>query len=258
MAEFELIENLPFTLAPPASPRIGLVVLASDYTIEREFRELMARPDVPPTLELFCSRIANAPNVTPDTLAAMGPSITESAERILPGDKLDVLAYGCTSASMVLGPDVVNNFLLDAKPEAATSNPASAAAAAMKALGAKRVAVLTPYRSDVNEIVRNGLEALGLEIPVFGSFNEEMDPNVARIDTASLKSGISTLIADHDVDAIFVSCTSIRLMANVEEIEKEIGLPVTSSNHAMAWHCLRQAGVTNALPGLGHLYQLSL
>ena len=173
-------------------------------------------------------------------------------------DTLDVLAYGCTSAAMVLGPDRVNSLLLDAKPEAKVTNPVSAAFAALKALKAKRIAVLTPYRRDVNEIVREGLEAGGFEVVVFGSFNEEMDPVVAAIDDTSLKAAIRTITKGRDVDAVFVSCTSVRLMHVVAEIEEELDLPVTSSNHAMAWHCMRLAGETEPLPGFGRLYQLPL
>ncbi|MEP1208381.1 MAG: Asp/Glu racemase [Rhizobiaceae bacterium] len=256
MASFDLIENLPFTTEATIGSvaRIGLVVLSSDYTVENEFRQVFTRPG----MDVFHSRIENAPNITPDTLAAMGPLITETASRLLPGDTLDVLAYGCTSASMVLGPDQVNQLLLAAKPEARVTNPVSAAFAAFDALGAKRLAVLTPYRSDVNAIVAKGLEAGGYEVVVFGSFNEEMDPVVASIDDKSLKAAIGTITEGRDVDAVFVSCTSVRLMHVVAEIEAETGLPVTSSNHAMAWHCLRLAGDDRALPEMGRLFQLPL
>ena len=57
------------------------------------------------------ARIANDPRVTPETLAAMEPLLTDTASRILPGDRLDVLAYGCTSASVVLGADRVSQRL---------------------------------------------------------------------------------------------------------------------------------------------------
>lgn len=252
----DYIENLPFSTKASigSRARIGLVVLASDYTVENEFRQAIDLPGV----DVFHARISNAPNVTPETLAAMGPSITETAERLLPGDTLDVLAYGCTSASMVLGPDHVNNSLLAAKPEAKVTNPASAAFAALEALGARRIAVLTPYRRDVNEYVSKGLQAGGLEIEVFGSFNEEMDPIVAKIDDQSLISGVKTIIEGKQVDAVFVSCTSIRLMHVVERLEFETGLPVTSSNHAMAWHCLRLAGIDSPIDGFGRLYKLPL
>jgi maleate isomerase len=53
---------------------------------------------------------------------------------------------------------------------------------------------------------------------------------------------------------VFVSCTSLRLAEAVAEIEAELGKPVTSSNHAMAWHALRLAGVADALPQFGRLF----
>jgi maleate isomerase len=50
-----------------------------------------------------------------------------------------------------------------------------------------------------------------------------------------------------------VSCTSLRLAEAVADIEAELGKPATSSNHAMAWHALRLAGVTDQLPTRGRL-----
>ena len=253
MSNFELIENLPFTtrMEIGSRARIGLIVLSSDYTVENEYRQVFTQPG----MDVFHARIANAPNITPEILAAMGPLITKTASRLLPGDTLDVLAYGCTSASMVLGPDKVNELLSAAKPEAKVTNPVFAA---FNALGARRIAVLTPYRSDVNAIVAKGLEAGGYEVVVFGSFNEEMDPVVAAIDDKSLKAATRTIIEGRNVDAVFVSCTSVRMMHAVAEIEVEIGLPVTASNHAMAWHCLRMGGEDRPLPDFGRLYQLPL
>ncbi len=259
MADFELIENLPFKTSQTvgAKARIGLVVLASDYTIEDEFRALLAQLN-DPGIALFHARIANTPNITPQTLAAMGPAITETAQRLLPDDHLDVLAYGCTSASMVLGPDAVAAMLKQAKPESAVSNPALAAFAALNAFGARRVAVLTPYRDDVNIAIRKSMMAQGFEVPVLGSFNEEMDPVVATIDADSMKAAVARLVEGRQLDAVFVSCTSLRLMHIINDLEAETGLPVTSSNHAMAWHCLRLAGLKDEISGYGSLFRLGL
>ena len=82
--DFQLIENIPFTTAKVIGSRasIGMVVLASDYTIEHEFRTLIDMPGV----DVFEARIRNDPQVTPETLAAMEPLLTSTAELILPGD----------------------------------------------------------------------------------------------------------------------------------------------------------------------------
>ena len=75
---FQLIENIPFTTAKVIGSRasIGMVVLASDYTIEHEFRTLIDMPGV----DVFEARIRNDPQVTPETLAAMEPLLTSTAE----------------------------------------------------------------------------------------------------------------------------------------------------------------------------------
>jgi len=57
-----------------------------------------------------------------------------------------------------------------------------------------------------------------------------------------------------EVEAVFVSCTLVRLLDAVCGIEAECGLPVTSSNHALAWHCLRLAGIDEKRPDLGRLF----
>jgi maleate isomerase len=59
-----------------------------------------------------------------------------------------------------------------------------------------------------------------------------------------------------DVDAVFVSCTSLRVAEHVAAFEAELGKPVTSSNHAMAWHALRLAGVADRIPAFGRLFEV--
>jgi len=249
-----IIEHLPFETSQiiGSRARIGLVVLATDYTIEHEMRVLVNLPGV----DIYHARIANSPNISPDSLRAMEPLITATAELILPGDTLDVLAYACTSASIVLGTSTVAKNLNAAKPEAKTTNPAFAAFEAFAALGAKRIAVLTPYSKNVNAMVQKSLEDVGFDVPVFGSFNEPHDPTVAAIDSQSLKTGIARITEGQDVDAIFISCTSVRIVADVAAIETELDIPVTSSNHALAWHCLRLAGIDDKQPELGRLFSL--
>lgn len=233
---------------------IGVIVLASDHTIEHEFRQLLALPGV----AFYEARIRNDPKITPETLADMESRIGPTADLILPGADLDVVAYGCTSASMVLGEQTVFDRIHEARPDVACTTPITAAFAAFDAFGAHNIAVLTPYRDDVNQRVRTYIEGAGYNVPVFGSFNEENDNVAARIDQESISNAAAELGAMDGVDAVFVSCTSIRLGAVAKQVEDKIGKPVTSSNHAMAWHCLRLAGIHDLQPEFGRLYTLPL
>lgn len=254
--DWELVENLPFTTDAGfgSVAKVGVLVLASDYTIDHEFRKVFTIPGV----EFYQARIENSPQVTPETLAAMEEKIPDSVRLILPGEPLDVVAYGCTSATTVLGEETVFRRIREAQPNAKVTSPITAAFAAFDAMGAKRIAVLTPYRSDVNVAVRAYILNAGYEVPVFGSFNEQNDPVVARIDFASISAAVDRITRDHQVDMVFVSCTSVRLIDSVVALEEQTGLPVTSSNHAMAWHCMRLAGVEEPMPGRGRLYHKPL
>lgn len=249
-----LIEHLPFTTDTgiAARARLGLIVLATDFTIEHEWRAIIAGL---PGVALYHSRILNDTQITPETLRAMEPRIAAATDVILPGAPLDVVAYGCTSASMAIGEERVFGHIRSVRPDARCTTPVTAAFAAFRALGARRIGVLTPYRADVNRIVAAYIRDRGFAVPVFGSFNEENDAVVGHIDAASIRNGIRTITAQAEVDAVFVSCTSVRLAEAASAIEAETGLPVTSSNHAMAWHALRLAGITDALPQWGRLFE---
>ena len=121
LAACETIEHLPFTTDEGLGTRarIGLVILASDYTIEHEFRRLLALPGV----ELYGARIENEPTITPETLSAMGARIAPTVRLILPGTPLDVVAYGCTSASIVLGEERVFAEIASVQPQARPTTP---------------------------------------------------------------------------------------------------------------------------------------
>ena len=163
---------------------------------------------------LYQSRIWNDARITPETLAAMEAGLADAAGVIMPGFRLDVVAYGCTSASMVIGEDRVAERIAAVHPEARVTTPITGAFAAFRAFEARRLAVLTPYRDDVNATVRRYIEARGFEVPVFGSFNEEDDHKVARISPASIRDAAIELAGTPAVDAVFVACTSLRVAAH--------------------------------------------
>ena len=246
-------QHLPHRLDGGIAPRaaIGLIVLATDQTIEHEFRRLLDLPGV----GLYQSRILNDAQIVPETLRAMEARLVEATGLILPGLPLDVVAFGCPSAAMVIGEERVFERIREARPEIACTTPITAAFAAFRALEVRRLALLTPYRDDVNRFMRDYIEARGFAVPVMGSFNQGDDRKAARIDAASIRDAAVDLGRSAGVDAVFVSCTSLRLIDAIGEIEAEIGKPVTSSNHAMAWHCLRLAGVIDPRPGFGMLFE---
>ncbi len=135
---------------PTRNGAIGLVALATDHVCELDLRQIIPQDRLP----LYVGRIGFAAEITVETLGAMRDGITAAASLILAGGRLDVLAYGCTSGTMVIGEDEVFARLRAARPGIACTSPPTAALAALKALRLRRIAVLTPYTASVNRRVQ--------------------------------------------------------------------------------------------------------
>jgi maleate isomerase len=232
---------------------IGLVVLATDQTLEHEFRTLLGQPGV----AFYETRLFNDFDITPESLRAIGPRIAPSVDLLLPGVSLDVVAFGCTSATMMLGEETVFGEIRKSRPGVACTTPVTAALAAMNALDAKRVAVLTPYAPDINASIASYFTERGMNVTAAATFDRQDDRQAARISVSSIEAAVERIAATCDIDAVFVSCTSLRVAEAVPNLERCLGISVTSSNHAMAWHCLRLAGIHEKVAGAGKLFGLA-
>ena len=232
---------------------IGLVVLATDQTMEHEFRALLRLPGV----AVFESRVFNDNDIRPETLRAIGPRIAPSVALILPGVALDVVAFGCTSATMTLGEEAVFAEIRKARPDVACTTPVTAALAAFRALGANSIGLLTPYAPEINASLVAYFRGRGVDVAAVATFDRRDDRDAARV-SVGLRSNRrrSASPRRRACEAVFVSCTSLRVAEAVAKFERLAGAPVTSSNHAMAWHCLRLCGVDDALPEAGRLFEL--
>lgn len=245
---------MPYELDSGAASRarIGLAALAGNQTTEHEFRRILAIEGV----EFYTSRIADSVTITPETLRETEQHLADAVSLILPGIPLDVVAFTCTSATIVNGEDRIFGRIREVRPGVQCTTPITAALAAARALGLKRIAMLTPYVPEINAMMRDYVRARDFEVPVFGSFNNGNDHEVTRIATKSVCNAVRELAAAAPVDGVFVSCGSLRLASAVDALERDIGRPVFSSNLAMAWHCLRLAGVSDRVPGFGALFRV--
>ncbi|WEX75783.1 ectoine utilization protein EutA [Sinorhizobium numidicum] len=237
----------------PLDKRIGLIILATDHTTEVDFQRLVASDRI----GIYVARVPYANPVTPENLRAMQPSLTAAAALILPGEALDAVMYSCTSASVVIGDKEIAAAINAAKPEAAVVTPTAAAVKGLRALGAKRISVLTPYTIETSRPMADYFAALGFEVDKFTCLGLADDREMARIAPDEIVAFAREATAPES-DALFISCTAVRAAGVIAEIEAAIGKPVVSSNLATAWACLRLCGDQEARPALGRLMALPL
>ena len=203
---------------------------------------------------VYTSRVANSNPVTVENLRSMTPRLEEAARLILPEGRLDAIAYSCTSATVVIGYDAVAEAIGRGRPGVPVITPITAAVAALEQLGARRIAVLTPYLDEVNGPMWRCLEDYGQEVVGFTSFGIADDNDMARLAPETIYQ--AALEADRaEAEAIFISCTAIRAAEVAARLEQALGKPVVTSIQAMYWHALRTAGYDGPVAGYGRLLE---
>ena len=228
----------------------GVIVLQADETLEPEFARLMDLPGI----ALYHSRIRMSPEINAETLRGMKADLPLAAAMFPAAARFDVIGYGCTSAATVIGPEGVRDAIQSVHPDALVTEPLSALVAGCEALDLKRVAFLTPYVPDVSARMRARLEADGLSLSAFASFEESDDRVVARITEESILRGIEHVAGMASCDGVIVACTNLRVANIAAKAEAKLGIPVLSSNLALSWHMLKLAGISAPRPAFGRLH----
>lgn len=230
---------------------LGVVVLQTDETLEHDLRRLLPNDGV----ALLATRIPSGAAVTSNTLMQMKADLPQAASLFPRGMAFDTVGYGCTSGTSVIGAPAIAGLIKGSCDTSHVTEPISALIAACRALRVQRLGFLSPYVAEVNDRLRGVLADNGVESPVFGSFDESEDAKVARIAPASLAQAATALAEQGGVDAIFMSCTNLRTLDVITDIEAATGLPVLSSNLVLAWHMASLSGLRLA-HGFGRLSRL--
>jgi len=252
-ADIRLRPTKPPLDARPLARRVGLLILATDHTSEPDYARMVAGERI----GVYVARLAYANPTTPENLAAMQPALAETAGLILPDEPLDAICYSCTSASVVIGDEAVEEAIAAGKPGVPVVTPPMAAATGLKALGASRISVLTPYTVETSRPMADYFAAKGFDIASFTCLGFEDDREMARIAPDALVELAREATAP-EAEALFVSCTALRAASVAARIEDAIGRPVVASNQASAWQCLRLCGDDTPRPQFGRLMTLPL
>lgn len=221
----------------PALHVFGLIVLRVDETIEDEFRRYIP----PDQARLHITRIPSGDNLTPGTIAEMEGNLTTAAALLPPAARFDVVGYACTSGTAFLGADNVASRVSAGASTRAVTNPLTAAIAQFRARGMHRVGIVSPYTPDVARPLCAAFEAAGITVVDTLSLKECDEARVARIDPALTARAATELAQRSAVDGIFLSCTNLRTHGILAPLSEQLGLPVLSSNHSLAWHMMRLA-----------------
>ena len=232
------------------NPKVGLIALSTDRTIENDFQNICKNLPV----DIFINRIHNKNPLTKENLLKMREDLASVTKKILPDEKLNTIAYGCTSGTITIGEDSVKEKILSAKPGSYVTTPVTSAIKAFKLMNIKKIALFTPYPDPVNKIILEYFTKKNIEVLSFASLNLNLDSEFANVDPNYILE-ISSKLETKNADALFISCTALPVLNILDKLEKKIKKPVLSSNQTLIWDTIRSIGYKSPIRGYGKLLE---
>ena len=231
------------------NPRIGLITLASDFRIEKDFNNIIYGREI----DLYSNRIKSYNPLTNETLKKMSDDITDVTKEILPDQKLDCVAQGCTSGTIAAGQKSRYEKINLAKPNTKVTTPITSTINALKNLKINKLSIFTPYTDEINQSIIKYFEEENIEISELSYFDIASDLDIGRVDPDHLYEVLSKRDLSKS-DALFVSCTALPLLSIINDLEKKLGKIVLSSNQTLIWDTFNQIDYKNKIEGYGELF----
>jgi maleate isomerase len=232
------------------NPRIGLITLASDFRIEKDFNNVIYGKEI----DLFSNRIHCYNPLTNETLKKMADDITDVTKEILPDQKLDCVAYGCTSGTIASGYSSIHKKVNLAKPNTKVTTPITSAIKALKKLNINKISVFTPYTDEINQSVAEYFKKENVEVVSLSFFDIASDLDIGKVDPDYLFEVLSKIDLSES-DALFVSCTALPVLSLIDKLEKKLGKIVLSSNQTLIWDTLKEINYNKNIEGFGQLFK---
>jgi maleate isomerase len=241
--------------------RIGMIVPSSNTTMETEVPAILRARERERGEDTFTFHSARARmrHVTPEELRSMNEQTARAAAELADAAP-DVVATACLVALMAQGPgfhrtaEAQIGAALEAEGAGApVISSAGALLSALHALGAAKIAMVTPYAKPLTQVVAGYIEDAGIEVHDAVSLEVSENRAVARLDPADLREHSKRLDLD-GCDALVISaCVQMPSLPVIDAIEAESGVPTLSAATATTWALLTALGLEPTAPGAGQL-----
>ncbi len=242
------------------SYRLGLIVPSSNVTMETELPALLRRREeaLPERFTFHSSRM-RLKHVTPEALRTMNAQ-TERCAIELADAGCDVVATACLVAIMAQGPGYhleaerrIADALLAEGSRAPVVSSAGALVHALRALGAGRVALVTPYLQALTTLVAEYLEDSGIAVADTLSLEVPDNQAVAALDPAGLLEHWKRLDLTGCDALVLSACVQMPSLPAVPVVERRLGRPVVTAATATVHQVLDRLGLDTSVPDAGAL-----
>jgi maleate isomerase len=197
--------------------------------------------------------------VTPEELRAMNDQTARAATELADA-RCDVIATACLVALMAQGPgfhctaeDQIRAALREEDALVPVVSSAGALIDGLRALGAERIAMVTPYEKPLTKLVADYVEAAGFEVHDTVSLEVADNQAVAALDPADLEEHWRRLDLTGCDALVLSACVQMPSLPAIDPVERACGLPVLSAATATAHAMLDALGLPARIPRAGQL-----
>ncbi|MDO0933403.1 aspartate/glutamate racemase family protein [Streptomyces sp. DG2A-72] len=221
-------------------PQRGVGVVAPfDFALDRELWRW-----VPDEISLHLTRTPFVPvEVSLDLARLVSEHETlGDAVRTLNAVTPEVVAYACTSGSFVGGIAGERAMCEAMTREGAVPSLTTSGALleALASLGARRVALVTPYTVSVTRSLEEYVAEAG--VTVTGCAFMGLTRHIWKVPYRNVADMARQAVRRGGADALFISCTNLPTYDVIPQLEAELRLPVLSANQVTMWAALRRLG----------------
>jgi len=234
--------------------RIGVLVPFTNTNLEAD--ATLLRPD---GISIHFARLGGYDrDEIPDAaqMANLGSSDIEEPLTLLAGVKPDVVWYGCTSATLTHGRTFDRQLAarINAKSGASTVTAAGALVHALQTLGATKIGFASPYTKDINQEAVNFLADCGFQTVSHAAMSETLDNYGQGLISPQKVLEMGKQADSAEAEVIVLSCTDMRSVEIIDQLERALGKPVVTSNQAMMFETLCHLGISAYQDGFGQLF----
>jgi maleate isomerase len=229
--------------------KIGLLVPEVNTTMEMDFHRFAPRG-----VSVHVSRVPyDEVEASVDSLSGMVKNVTKAAKEVARA-RVDIICFGCTSASFFRGRGWDEELIkvmteIGGIPAITTS---TAMLEALKTLNIQKLSVATPYPDEINEKLRVFLTDNGFQVKKIEGLLMKDVWDHAKV-SSEIIYNLARRVNVPEAESVFISCTQLRAVDVIEELERDIQKPVVTAVQASLWMTLRKVGILDPLTGLGKL-----
>jgi maleate isomerase len=223
----------------------GVLIPSTNTTVEIESRLL------PPAYQAHFGRCLSSGG------GSFSPSRDEDIDyqsRLLGTAKVELMILAQTSASLFADDyDTAVTKRMSAAAGAPAITSAQAVGRAARALGARRIAIVSPYSAEVNQrAARYFKDHHGLETVALEGFGATDAYAIGKLGPQNARDAFAR-IDRPEIEGFVVPGGNFPTMASVDGWEGELGKPVITTNQASFWAMLRAFGASDRVTGYGRL-----